>query len=102
MNHFHMWLDRLIVVDDEISPSFSLDDEGNNAVFGGRHVERGFIWQRRQCAKLRFLQSKGEPTLSTIAVKTRALDGVPSAGGLRECHTQGTFGMRVERSQLTN
>jgi hypothetical protein len=40
-----MWLDRLIVVDDEIPSSFSLDDEGDNAIIGGRHVERGFIWQ---------------------------------------------------------
>jgi hypothetical protein len=30
-----MWLDWLIVVDDEISSSFSLDDEGNNAIIGG-------------------------------------------------------------------
>jgi hypothetical protein len=40
INRFHMWLDRLIVVDDEISSSFSLDDEGNNAVIRGRQVER--------------------------------------------------------------
>jgi hypothetical protein len=40
-----MWLDWLIVVDDEISSSFSLDDEGNNAIIGGWYVERGFIWQ---------------------------------------------------------
>jgi hypothetical protein len=36
----------LIVVDDEILSSFLLDNEGNNAVIGGWHVERGFIWQR--------------------------------------------------------
>jgi hypothetical protein len=40
----------LIVVADDISSSFSLDDEGNNAVIGGRRRfvvgERGFIWQR--------------------------------------------------------
>jgi hypothetical protein len=38
-----MWLDQLIVVDDEISSSFLLDDQGNNAVIGGRHIDRGFI-----------------------------------------------------------
>jgi hypothetical protein len=42
-----MWLDWLIVVDDKISSSFLLDDEGNNAVIGGRcHfvvVEHGLI-----------------------------------------------------------
>jgi hypothetical protein len=38
-----MWLDWLIVVDDEISSSFLLDDEGNKAIIWGRHVERGFI-----------------------------------------------------------
>jgi hypothetical protein len=43
INRFHMWLDRLIVVDNEMSSSFSLDDEGNNAVIGGRHVERSFF-----------------------------------------------------------
>jgi hypothetical protein len=64
INRFHMWLDRLIVVDDEISSSFSLDDEGNNAVIRGRHVERSFFLAAQR-AKLRFLQSKGEPTLST-------------------------------------
>jgi hypothetical protein len=41
-----MWLDLLIVVDDEILSSFFLlDDEGSNAVIGGRHVHHGFIWQ---------------------------------------------------------
>jgi hypothetical protein len=34
-----MWLDQLIVVDDEISSSFLLDNEGKNAIIGGRcHV----------------------------------------------------------------
>jgi hypothetical protein len=35
----------LIVVDDEISSSFSFDDEGNNAIIGGPQVDCGFIWQ---------------------------------------------------------
>jgi hypothetical protein len=54
-----MLLDQLIVVDDEISSSFLLDNEGNNATIGGWHhfviVECGFIWQH---SELRFLQSE--------------------------------------------
>jgi hypothetical protein len=45
-----MELDWLIAVDDEISSSFSLDNEGRNAVIGGRQrhfdvVDHCFIWQ---------------------------------------------------------
>jgi hypothetical protein len=46
-----MWLDRLIIVDDEILSSSLLDDEGNNAIIGGKYVERGFIWQRSALKK---------------------------------------------------
>ena len=49
INQVHMWLDPLIVVDDEILSSFSLDNEGYSAVIGGRCnfvvVEHCFIWQ---------------------------------------------------------
>jgi hypothetical protein len=69
-----MWLDRLIVVDDEISSSFSLDDEGNNAIIGGRHhfvvVECGWLYLAAQCAKLCVLQSEGEPALLTRTIIT--------------------------------
>jgi hypothetical protein len=60
-----MWLDWLIVVDDEISSSFWLDNAFNNTNIGGWRcfvaVKRAFIWQGS--AKVCFLQSRGEPTL---------------------------------------
>jgi hypothetical protein len=65
-----MWLDRLIVVDDEISSSFSLDDKGNNTVIGGRQVERGSFIFQRSALNYVFLQSESEPTLSTITIVT--------------------------------
>jgi hypothetical protein len=69
INHVQMLLDWLIVVD-EISSLFSLDDEGNNDTSGGRHpfvvVKHCFIWQ---CSVLNYIfaRSKGEPTLSIIS-----------------------------------
>jgi hypothetical protein len=65
----------LIVVDDEISSSFFLDNKGKNTIIGGWHcfvvVECGFIWEHNVLNSYVFLQSKGEPTLSTITIYSK-------------------------------